>query len=176
VLPADVADLFGYLYWVRDRALANAAQLAGDQFLDPSTVAYRDLRATLVHELDVERSWRLRLQGAPTDAWDVTLEPGDYRDVAAVADAWQGEEAEALAWLDTLSDADLASPVTVNGLEGFPLAAYLTHIVMHGTESLSAAAILLHRAGRSMGDVGYLDYLDVDRPLPWPGGRRANTP
>ena len=58
-----------------------------------------------------------------------------------------------------------ARVTTVNGLEGYPLTSYLTHIVMHGTESLSAAAILLHRAGQSMGDVGFLDYLDVARPL-----------
>jgi uncharacterized damage-inducible protein DinB len=156
----DIAELFGYLYWIRDRALASAAALPADRFLDPSTVAYRDLRTTLVHELDVERSWRLRLQGAPTAEWDVTLEPTDYPDLATLADAWQQEEAQCLAWLDSLGDADLAGPLTVNGLEGYSLSDYLIHVVMHGTESLSAAAILLHRAGRSMGDVGYLDFLD----------------
>ena len=161
----DIAELFGYLYWIRDRALASATALPAGRFLDASTVAYRDLRATLVHELDVERSWRLRLQGAPTTEWDVTLEPAEYPDVATIADAWQQEEADTLAWLDTLDEADLEKAVTVNGLEGYPLTSYLTHIVMHGTESLSAAAILLHRAGQSMGDVGFLDYLDVARPL-----------
>ena len=37
---------------------------------------------------------------------------------------------------------------------------------MHGVESFSAAAILLHRAGQSMGDVGFLDFVDatVGRP------------
>jgi hypothetical protein len=31
---------------------------------------------------------------------------------------------------------------------------------MHGVDSLSAAAILLRRAGASIGDVGFLDFID----------------
>jgi hypothetical protein len=31
---------------------------------------------------------------------------------------------------------------------------------MHGVESLSAAAILPHRAGASIGDVRFLDFID----------------
>ena len=157
----DITTLFEYLYWIRDRALARAAELTAESFVDPATVAYRDLRATLVHELDVERSWRLRLQGAPREDWDVTLEPADYPDVATLADHWQREEAETLRWLSGLTEADLTNGMTANGLEGFALSTYLVHVAMHGIESLSAAAILLHQAGHSMGDVGYLDFVDV---------------
>jgi hypothetical protein len=32
---------------------------------------------------------------------------------------------------------------------------------MHGIQSLSAAAILLHQRGQSMGDVDYLDFVDA---------------
>jgi uncharacterized damage-inducible protein DinB len=159
--PADITQLFGYLYWIRDQALAQTARLAPEAFVDPSTVAYRDLRATLVHELDVERSWRLRLQGASKERWDVTLEPADYPDIATLADHWRRHEAETRDWVSGLSEAQLEEPTTVNELDGFPLSTYLIHIVMHGVESLSAAAILLDRAGRSMGDVGFLDFIDV---------------
>lgn len=164
--PTDLTALFDYLYWVRDRAIARAAELTRLAFTDPTTAAYRDLRGTLVHELDVERSWRLRLQGAPKEAWDVTLEPAAYPEVATLADDWQREEAETLRWLSGLTEADLANGMTANGLEGFALSTYLVHVVMHGIESLSAAAILLHQAGHSMGDVGYLDFIDVvgDQP------------
>lgn len=156
----DLIPLFEYLYWIRDRALVQAGELTPAAFIDPATVAYRDLRATFVHELDVERSWRLRLQGAPTDVWDVTLDPTDYPDMGTLADQWQDDEGETLRWLSELTEDELAAPVTVNGLEGFPLSTYLVHVVMHGIESLSAAAILLHRAGQSIGEVGYLDFVD----------------
>jgi len=161
---SDVLSLFEYLYWVRDRALEAASQLTSEAFLDPATVAYRDLRSTFVHELDVERSWRLRLQGAPRDVWDITLDPASYPDVATLAGQWQRDEADTLAWLADLTDEQLAAGVEVNALEGFPLSTYLGHVVMHGVESLSAAAILLHRTGQSMGEVGFLDYIDAASP------------
>jgi uncharacterized damage-inducible protein DinB len=157
----DILTQFEFLFWLRDRALAKSADLSVDEFLDPATVAYRDLRSTLVHELDVERSWRLRLQGAPTEVWDIVLEATEFKDVATIADAWQSEEADALEWLSALGDDELASPVTANQLEGFALSTYLEHVVMHGVESFSAAAILLHRTGHSMGDVGFLDFIDT---------------
>ena len=157
----SLIDLFEFLYWQRDRALQMAAELTAPQFVDPGPTVYRDLRSTFVHELDVERSWRLRLQGAAHEAWDVTLAADDYPDVAAIGDAWQREETEMLSWLKGLPEGALEAAVTVNGLEGYPLATYLVHVVMHGIESLSAAAVLLHRAGRSMGDVGYLDFADA---------------
>jgi uncharacterized damage-inducible protein DinB len=158
--PPDVVALVDYLYWIRDRTLGAAGRLGRDAFLDPRHVVYRDLRGTLVHELDVERSWRLRLQGAPRDDWDVTLDPTDYADVDTLVDHWRRDEGEMRAWLEELNDEELAAPNTANGLEGFALSTYLVHIVMHGVESLSAAAILLHNAGQSVGDVGYLDFID----------------
>jgi uncharacterized damage-inducible protein DinB len=161
----DVNDRFGYLYWIRDRALGQAAELTAEAFVDPAPMAYRDLRTTLVHELDVERSWRLRLQGTPKDTWDITLESADYPDLATLADHWQRDEADMLAWLSELTDDDLSAPVTVNGLEGFPLSTYLVHVVMHGIQSFSAAAILLHQRGQSMGDVDYLDFVDAVSPV-----------
>jgi uncharacterized damage-inducible protein DinB len=169
----DIASLYEYLYWLRDRALSTAAALPAREFLDPATVAYRDLRSTLVHELDVERSWRLRLQGAPTEVWDLVLNSADYLDPGAIADHWQRDEAETLAWLDELTDEQLAAPTTVNGLEGFPLSTYLVHVVMHGVESISAAAILLHRAGHSMGDVGFLDFVDAAGSPPTPAAESS---
>jgi uncharacterized damage-inducible protein DinB len=165
---ADLPALIDYLYWLRDAALEKAAELSPSEFLEPGTVAYRDLRSTLVHELDVERSWRLRLQGAPKADWDDSLAHEDYRDSASIAEHWRRDETEMRGWLSELADADFDAPIRVNGLEGFPLSTYLVHVVMHGVESFSAAAILLHRAGPSMGDVGFLDFVDVARP---PGTR-----
>ena len=162
---AEIVDLFDYLYWIRDRALERSRELSSVEFLDPATVAYRDLRSTLVHELDVERSWRLRLQGEPTETWDVTLDASAYQAPGAIADDWQHEADQTRSWLTGLTDDDLAAPVTANRLEGFPLATYLVHVVMHGIESLSAAAILLHRADHSMGEVGFLDYVDATGSL-----------
>ena len=157
---ADIHALFDYLYWRRDRVLAGAAALAAGAFVSTAEGASRDLRGTLVHELDVERSWRLRLQGAPEAAWDQTLRDGDYPAAEVLRQEWERDEIEMRAWVATMSDADLAAPVTVNRLEGFRLEAYLTHIVMHGIQQFGEAGVLLAAVGRSVGDVDYLDSFD----------------
>lgn len=60
----EATELFDYLYWIRDTVLAAAAKLPEPGFAAADDGATnRDLRATLVHEVDVQWSWRER-QGA----------------------------------------------------------------------------------------------------------------
>lgn len=156
----DIQSLFDYLYWRRDRVLARAAELSAEAFVSTTGMASRDLRATLVHELDVERSWRIRLQGAPETDWDQTLRDADYPTIQVLRDHWGRDETEMRVWIAGMSATDLAGAVTVNRLEGFPLEAYLTHVVMHGIQSFGEAGVLLAAEGRSVGDVDYLDSFD----------------
>src|SRR4029453_18232089 len=84
---SEATTLFDYLYWMRDTVLRAAAELETDAFTDRDTVTTRDLRATLVHELDVQWSWRERLRGADWEEWGeaAELRGEDYPTVAAVA-------------------------------------------------------------------------------------------
>lgn len=157
---ADIRALFDYLYWRRDRVLAGADALGMASFPATAGPGSRDLRGTLVHELDVERSWRLRLQGAPDTEWDRTLQDGDYPTVRVLRTQWARDETEMREWIAGLSDAHLAASMTVNRLDGFALEAYLTHVVMHGIQSFSEAGLLLAGAGHSVGDVDFLDSYD----------------
>jgi uncharacterized damage-inducible protein DinB len=59
---ADVQQLIDYMYWVNGRLLDTAEGLTANEQTAPTDVTTRDLRATLVHELDVEWSWRLNLR------------------------------------------------------------------------------------------------------------------
>ena len=61
---SDLQPLVDYMYWVNHRLLRAAADLTPEQFAEPSSVTTRDLRATLVHELDVEWSWRPQSSGS----------------------------------------------------------------------------------------------------------------
>ena len=98
---ADVVTLFDYLYWARDAVLRAAAELSAREFTSTDTVATRDLRATLVHELDVQWSWRERLRGQDWAEWgpDAELAAEDYPTLDAVTEHWTRDEVEMRAWL-----------------------------------------------------------------------------
>ena len=158
---SEILTLFDYMYWVNYRLLDAAERLAPGEFTAPTTVTTRDLRATLVHELDVEWSWRLNLQGRLAED-EADLSPSDYPDVVSLRDHWRRDEAEMRAWLDGLTDEQLAAEVR-SGLsqDSRPLWQYLMHIVVHAVQQQADAATLLSLAGRSPGELGFLEYLST---------------
>ncbi len=155
----EITLLFDYMYWVNRRLLDAAERLPEGGFLAPSTGTTRDLRATLVHELDVEWSWRLNLQGQLTEA-DNDLRPEDYPDLARLRAHWDADQAEMRAWLATLDDDRLAAPVHSKLTEQtLPLWQFLIHIVMHAAQQQADAATLLSGASQSPGELGFLEFL-----------------
>jgi uncharacterized damage-inducible protein DinB len=156
--------LVDHLYWVNHRLLDAAARLDQATFVSSPTVASRDLRATLVHELDVEWSWRMALEGRPPEAWssDVELVADDFPEVATLRERWAADEAEMRAWLASLTDDDLSATVHP-GLSrtARPLWQFVVHIVTHGAHQQADAAALLTAAGASPGEIGFLEFLGV---------------
>jgi uncharacterized damage-inducible protein DinB len=151
----DGRRLAEYVFWIRDRILSAAETLPPGQFIAPEPVASRDLRGTLVHELEGEWAWRIRLTSGsfPEDG----LAPDAYPTVAALAERWRDEERQLRAWLDTLDDAALASPPP--GSENvLILSDYVFHIVAHAVQELSEAGTLLTRLGHSPGNIDYVAF------------------
>ena len=157
---SDAATFFDHLYWVRDAVLEAARELDPDAFTAVNTVTSRDLRATLVHELDVQWSWRERLKGADWEEWgeDAELRGEDFPTVDAIAEHWRRDEADMRSWLASLADADLDAP-PVRDEDRQPLWHYVMHLYSHGLQQFSEAAVLLTRAGRSPGDIGFLEFV-----------------
>ena len=144
---AEIRALLEYLYWIRDRVLSAASQAEPDA----------DLRAKLVHELDVESGWRARLLGAE----EIDLDPANFPTIDAIADHWQRDEHEMWAWIATLTDHALAAPSAHEANQVFPLWYYLVHVVCHGIQELEEAVVLLGPSGHSPRDLGFLDYADT---------------
>jgi uncharacterized damage-inducible protein DinB len=117
-----------------------------------------------VHTLDVESSWRARLQGQPEEVWKQELPVSDFRTAGALIDRWRLDEKEMRAWLTTLEDDRLAE---IHDLEPgsppkeqFPLWYYLLHIHTHTQQQLGDAAVLLTRMRHSPGNIEFLEYAD----------------
>ena len=161
--PADVAALFDHLYFVRDRVLA-ASDDPGAPFVDPAPPTLRDLRSTLVHELDVEWSWRVRLASDDRTRFnedDEELDPADFDSIEAIRARWQADEAEMRAWLASLTEADLNGPCRTEAGDGrHPFWFHLQHLYSHGLQQLADAATLLTAAGRSPGELDFLEYAE----------------
>jgi uncharacterized damage-inducible protein DinB len=157
---SDVLILFGHLYWIRDRIL-DAADEASVPLVDPDAPTIRDLRTTLIHELDVEWSWRRRLERADRSDFpdDEELDPNDFPTLESIRERWADDEAEMRGWLATLSDEDLAAPCRVERRPTHhPLWFHLQHVYTHGLQQFSDAAVLLTRADASPGEIDFLEY------------------
>ena len=161
--PSEIALIFDHLYWVRDRIL-DAAAADGVTWPGDAPGDLLGLRATLVHELDVEWSWRRRLTSAdPTEfpAEDVELVPGDFPSVASIRERWTGDEMEMRAWLGSLSAKALDGPCAAEQTRSHPLWWHLQHIYTHALQQLSNAAWMLSADGSSPGDLDFLGFVEA---------------
>lgn len=151
-----------HLWWMNRRLLDAAQRLPDGAWQSAEHVTIRDLRATLVHELDVEWSWRLALEGRPEEEWGEGQEmrPDDLPTVAALRERWMLEADALRDWVASLSEAELAEP-TRPGLSSRPLPRWMfvQHLVSHGAQQAADAATLLTAAGASPGDIGFLEYI-----------------
>ena len=164
----DIALLFEHLYFVRDRILA-AAREAPDALVDPAAPTIRDLRSTLVHELDVEWSWRERLDGQDPTAFDESVDDlsvDDLPTLDAIEARWRVDEAAMRDWLGRLDDVSLAAPCDAEVPSAHPRWFHLMHLYSHAIQQFADAAVLLTAAGHSPGELDFLDFAETRRAGP----------
>jgi uncharacterized damage-inducible protein DinB len=151
-----------HLWWTNRRLLDAAQRLSDGAWTAEQHVTERSLRATLVHELDVEWSWRLALEGRPESEWNeaAELRPEDFATVAELRERWTVESDALRAWVGSLSDDDLAADAHP-GLSSRPLPRWMfvEHLISHGAQQAADAATILTAAGASPGDIGFLEYI-----------------
>jgi uncharacterized damage-inducible protein DinB len=156
----DIHAMFDFTYWADRQILTAAATIPVEQFVQPASITYRNLRDTLVHTLDVEMSWRRRMRGEPKEVWDAALSPDAYPTVSDLAADWARDEVEMRQWLASLDDADVAAIQDLGDGDRFPLWNYLMHIVTHSEQQRRDAQILLRSLGHEPPDLEFLDFAD----------------
>ena len=157
---AAIHSLFDYNYWVNQRILEAAEGLSPEQFTAAANVSHGSLRDTLVHTLSAEWAWRQRCQDSSPSG---LLSQDDFPDLESLARRWEEEEKAMRSYLAGLTDKDLTSIIRYSRTEGTwfetPLWQILLHVINHGTQSRSEAAILLTQYGHSPGDLDYMIFL-----------------
>jgi uncharacterized damage-inducible protein DinB len=140
--------------------VAAGRKLSAEQFAAPAAFPFGGLRGTLLHILDAEWSWRLRLQhGAPSS----DLLEADFPTLDALVTRWQDEEQEMRAYLGSLDDEKLAGtvryPIGEGKMRERILWHCLLHLANHGTQHRAEAAAILTALGQSPSDVDFTIFL-----------------
>lgn len=156
----EIRLLYDYNYWANGRLLAAAARLNPARFTEEIVAGQPSLRATLLHALDAEFGWRLLLQhGRPSPI----LDDNEFPTVAVLAARWQEEEREMRGYLAALNDDEVVGVKRFTSESGEPrerlLWHCLLHVVNHGTQHRSEAALLLTAVGCSPGEVDFAVFL-----------------
>lgn len=157
---SDIETLYRYNDWATERVLRQAVKVTPEQYAAPAPVPQGSLRGTLVHTLAAEVAWRRRWQG---DSPTALLREADLPTFDTLVAGWE-EEAQALrAFIASLTDDDLQRAVFYKTTKGLPMQNVLwhlmVHVVNHGTQHRSEAAMLLTGYGYSPGDLDFIVFL-----------------
>jgi uncharacterized damage-inducible protein DinB len=156
----DLKLVYDYNYWANARMVAAGRKLSAEQFAAPAAFPCGNLHGTLLHTLDAEGSWRVRLQHGtePTDLLDA-----DFPTLDALVTRWRDEEREMRAYLGSLDDERVAGtvryPIGEGKMRERVLWHCLLHVVNHGTQHRAEAAAILTALGQSPGDVDFTVFL-----------------
>jgi uncharacterized damage-inducible protein DinB len=159
---SEIIALFAYNYWAHNRILTAAAKVRNEDFIAPRPYSHGGLRGTLVHALAAEYLWRVRCQErrSPTG---LQLKEEEFADLVALRSRWQQEERAMRGYLDSLPEETLRQTLRYTFFDGkeyeHQLWQVLLHVVNHGTQHRSEAAVMLTDLGCSPGNIDLSVYL-----------------
>ncbi|MEX0762031.1 MAG: DinB family protein [Dehalococcoidia bacterium] len=153
-----IKRLYEYDAEATERVLRAAAMLEPEQFTAVVVPGLPSVRDTLVHTFDAHVCHLSWLDGSMSrdESFARKFPPGDYPDVQSVSEMWQWIHRGTRAFIDTLTaDADLERVYSRHSRDGRvlqqPLWEMMMHVVNHGTQHRSEAAVMLTAMGQSPG-------------------------
>ena len=148
----ETRQLFAYDRWASARILDAAEGADEATWSAAQVIDERGLGGILVHMLGAYQRWR---HGLAEDGETARPEQDPLPSPAELRQRWEAEWPAMDRWLATLDDDWLARDD-----QGVPFAGMLRHLVNHGTQHRSEAAVLLTQAGRSPGDLDMITWLE----------------
>ena len=155
----NIQILFSYNQWAKEKILETTARLSHDEYMVKGEFPHRDLHGILTHILFAEWVWRNRWMGISPAT---RLKPEEVPTFEALKVRWKAEDVELMKFIDSLTDDQLNSPFQYSSMEGLRyeniLWESMAHVVNHGTQHRSEAAIILTELGHSPGDLDMIYY------------------
>lgn len=156
----EIRDLFAYDRWATERVLRALEGIDDATWSRSNVIDERGLGGILIHMLGAHQRWR---HGLADDGIEARPEREPLPSPAELRARWAAEWPAMDRFLASIDDAWLARDD-----EGVPFAGMLRHLVNHGTQHRSEAAVLLTQAGRSPGDLDMIEWLE--ERAGWRGG------
>lgn len=156
---SEISALIAYNFWADERILATCEKITTEEFtrqFEPNP-GWGSLRGILVHALDTEYGWRSVLQGQTDSA---ILEEADFADVPELKARWETEHTAWLAYEADLSRDDLNRRYGKDPETSPKVWQTIVHVVIHGTQHRSEAAVILTGYGRSPGELDFDTFLN----------------
>jgi uncharacterized damage-inducible protein DinB len=150
--PAEIRYLFAYDRWATERVLATLDGVSDDVWSRSDAVGERGLGNILVHQLGAAQRWRNAIQQSDVQPRP-ELEP--LPTVDGLRTWWAAEWLAVDEWMPTITQG-LLDHVE----EGVAVWQMLAHVINHGTQHRSEAALLLTEIGRSPGEIDMIFYVE----------------
>jgi uncharacterized damage-inducible protein DinB len=152
--------LFGYNYESNSRLMQAAEKLDVESYYAEDGYSHGSLHGLLFHLLRTEHVWRMILQTGQGPNPPLALE--DFPDLPNLESRWQLEQTAMLTYINSLTDDELDGEMEATDWRGMVHKMkrwlILQHVILHGMQHRSEAAILLTRYGQSPGNLDFIFY------------------
>jgi len=162
---AMMRTLYEYDEWANNRVLEAAAGLSDGEMMRPLGVSHGSLGMDLLHQLGGQVGWLSTWQGGAPRISLPSSEGAGF--LENLADWFRRSDAAIREFIDALPEGELGRP-RLDRMPGgrertMMLWDMMVHVVNHGTQHRSEAAMALAAMGRSPGDLDFLDFVDLRR-------------
>jgi len=152
--PNEIRMVYEYGYWAFEKVWECVTQLTDEQFVEELGYSRGSIRHQVVHMMSATQRWIIRLKQEPMQPH---LAFEDFNTRAAAKSKWNELRAEAMAYVNSLSEADLDSVIHWE-LPARELSAenacweILLHVANHATDHRAQILAMLNQ------------HFDIDTP------------
>lgn len=150
-----------YNAWANDKLLHTAEALSPDQLRASTNLGHGSVHSTFFHMLQVEALWRMLAQHG--ELTEEMLQAEEFDTVDALRAGLHAETNKIQAYVETLSDAELAGALVLRDPRGnehtYTRWQILLHRYTHTMQHRTEIAAMLSELGHSPGDLDFIFYL-----------------